>query len=121
MGLDLSAHEYTKEDFCMSYIGFGILRQHIARSYNEEIGKMYEKIYRFPHTELSEAEVNRWNEICDDDLDILLNHSDCDGILKYHECRKIIRALDRIDFKIPDDADKRYFEKYYNITIMNKI
>lgn len=118
MGLDLRADGYAKEEFCMGYIGFGILRQYIAKCYNEEMGAMYEKIYRFPHPELTEAEVKRWNEICDDDLDILLNHSDCGGILKYHECRKIIRALDRIEFKIPDNADRRWYEKYKTLKDM---
>ena len=49
MGLDLRADGYAKEEFCMGYIGFGILRQYIAKCYNEEFGAMYEKIYRFPH------------------------------------------------------------------------
>lgn len=61
----------------------------------------------------SQEEIEEYNSLCDDDLDILLNHSDCEGRMKYHECRKVIRALDRIEFKYPDDWRQDWKEKYY--------
>lgn len=34
-----------------------------------------------------------WNSHCNDDLDILLFHSDCDGKFTPQECRKIYNAI----------------------------
>lgn len=114
MGLDLRAKGYEGEEFSIGYIGFGWIRRCIANSYNEEFGKLYEKPYiNFGFREYTQAEVDRWNEICDDDLDILLNHSDCDGKLTWQECKKIIKALNKIDFKYPDEWRQDYKEKYY--------
>lgn len=113
MGLCLSAKGY-KQDLNIGYIGFGWIRQCIATSYNEEFGRLYEKPYKdFRFKGYTQEEIDRWNEICDDDLDILLNHSDCDGKLTYQECGKIIKALDKIDFKYSDDWREDYKEKYY--------
>jgi hypothetical protein len=113
MGLDLRVDEYPKEELSIGYIGFGILRRVIASSYNKEFGELYDVTYQLFGNQLTLDQLNRWNEICDDDLDILLNHSDCDGILKYHECRKVIRALDRIAFNYPDDWRQDWKEKYF--------
>lgn len=114
MGLDLKAKGYEGESFRVGYIGFGWIRRCIANSYNEEFGKLYERPYvEYPFKGYAQAEVDRWNEICDDDLDILLNHSDCDGKLTWQECKKIIKALDKIDFKYPDEWRQDYKEKYY--------
>lgn len=113
MGLDLRADGYQKEELHIGYIGFGIVRRQIAKSYSEEFGDLYSVTYSLYGNQLTNDQVKRWNEICDDDLDLLLNHSDCDGHLKYHECKKIIKALDRIDFKYPDDWRQDYKEKYY--------
>lgn len=113
MGLDLRADGYEKEPLHIGYIGFGVIRQQIAKSYNKRIGELYEKFSQIFGGSLTPEEIEEYNLICDDDLDILLNHSDCDGVLKYHECRKVIRALDRLDFKYPDEWRQDYKEKYY--------
>ena len=42
---------------------------------------------------LTEEQKNRWNEICNDDLDLLLFHSDCDGKFAPQECRRIYNAI----------------------------
>lgn len=114
MSLDLSAKGYEKEPLHIGYIGFGVIGKCIASSYNEEFGKLYAIQYdNYPFKGYAEEQIDRWNEICDDDLDILLNHSDCDGKLTYQECRKIINALDKIDFKYSDEWRQDYKEKYY--------
>lgn len=103
MGLFLVATGYEKS-VSIGYIGFGSYRQNLAKSYNSEFGEIYEKWYKsgiFLNDKLTEFECNRWNEICDDDLDILLTHSDCDGTMSVSECRKVYKALKKIDFK-PD-------------------
>lgn len=38
--------------------------------------------------------VSAWNRICNQDLDILIFHSDCDGKFTPLECRKIYKALE---------------------------
>lgn len=38
-------------------------------------------------------EIEEWNKLCNDDLDIFLWHSDCDGKLTVKECRKVYRVL----------------------------
>lgn len=113
MGLELRADGYKKEELCIGYTGFGLIRSVIATSYNTEIGELYEILHRSIRARLTEEQTNRWNEICDEDLDILLFHSDCEGVMKYHECRKVIRALDRLEFKYPDDWRQDWKEKYY--------
>lgn len=114
MGLDLRANGYPKEALHIGYIGFGTVRKQIAKSYNEELGELYEKQYKgFCDYVYTDEEVNRYNEICDDDLDILLNHSDCEGKLTYQECKKIINALNKFEFKYPDEWRQDYKEKYY--------
>lgn len=113
MGLDLRADGYPKEGLHIGYIGFGVIRRQIAKSYNERLGEIYEKPYKNWDFSYSQEEIEEYNSLCDDDLDILLNHSDCEGRMKYHECRKVIRALDRIEFKYPDDWRQDWKEKYY--------
>lgn len=112
MGLSLVAKGYEK-DFDIGYIGYGLLMRSIASSYNVEFGEIFAKQYSYPFKEYTQEEIDRWNEICDDDLDILLNHSDCDGKLTYKECRKIIKSLDKIDFNskiLRNDTRLRYYE-----------
>ena len=38
-------------------------------------------------------EIKEWNNLCNDDLDIFLWHSDCDGKLTPKECKKIYDAM----------------------------
>jgi hypothetical protein len=113
MGLDLRASGYPSEELHIGYIGFGILRCQIAKSYNQELGEIYEKPYKgFGYT-YSESEIDRYNQLCDDDLDLLLNHSDCEGKLTYSECRKISIALNKFEFKYPDEWRQDYKRKFY--------
>lgn len=116
MGLTLQADGYKKESFRIGYIGFTFLREVIAKSHDKEFGDLYKKWCEsalIPSRELTEKEIDRWNEICDPDLDILLLHSDCDGKIKYHDCRRVIRALDRIGLEYPDESRQDYKEKYF--------
>lgn len=52
---------------------------------------MYETM--FHGGELSEAQAERWNQLCNDDLDLFLFHSDCDGKFSWQECRRIYNAI----------------------------
>ena len=53
----------------------------------------------------------KWNEGCNDDLDILLWHSDCDGRLTPQECRKIYRVLEKMNVEFEENID--YYEDFY--------
>ena len=103
MGLDLIATGFDGS-VRIGYMSFGSYRRAVAKSYNKEFGNIYEKWYKSGLIEsfkLTEVECQRWNEISDDDLDILLTHSDCDGQMSVDECKKVYKALSKIDFK-PD-------------------
>lgn len=93
MALCASAKGLTLEtEFYGGYISYGNFLVKLAYAYNEEIGRMYEDMCRH-NKELSKEEENRWNELCDDDLDLLLFHSDCDGKFTWKECRRIYNAI----------------------------
>jgi len=111
MGLDLRAKNYPNENLCVRYTEFGFIRKQIAKSYNREFGELYERFYR--GEKLTELENNRYNEICDDDLDLLLLHSDCDGKLTYQECKRISKSLDKFEFKYPEEWRQDYKDKFY--------
>lgn len=96
MGLDVHAKGLSVEDsYSCGYITFGVYRQAVAKAYNEEFGELYAKQYKqlFNPNPYTDEEIERWNEICNDDLDIFLNHSDCDGKFTPEECKKIYNAM----------------------------
>lgn len=91
MGLAIRATGFNEEIYHSGYMGFTWFRIELAKSYNPEFGILYEKWARSHLTkeELSEAEINRMNELCNPDLDLFLQHSDCDGKLTPKECKLI--------------------------------
>lgn len=46
-----------------------------------------------------------------DDLKLLLNHSDCDGVLTPHECKRVLDALRKLTVDFDNDP---MHEKLYN-------
>lgn len=104
MGLDIFAKglvdsEGREGSFCaISYWGYRLLMIAIARAaygeymgglyawaeYNPVCGAMY---YKTPE------DVEAWNLRCNDDLDVLLFHSDCDGKFTPKECKGIYNAI----------------------------
>jgi len=111
MGLTAMAKGLTSETgFDCGYITFGLYRQKVAKAYNDEFGELYKKEYT---QALSDKEINRWNEICNDDLDIFLNHSDCDGKFTPQECRKIYNAMK--DLKVEMSGHNYGVMKTYNM------
>lgn len=115
MGLTLAVKGHETLD--MGYIGFRTLRMYIASSYNEELGELYNEILRKAFMmQGHEREKERWDEICNEDLDLLLWHSDCDGKLTYKECRKISKVLDKITFHCPNDLEM--IDRYHDLKEM---
>ena len=96
MGLDVRAKGLTAETgFSCGYITFMKFRIELARTYNEELGEMYRNLMVdiVSEHEFSEKYIERWNELCNHDLDIFLFHSDCDGKFTPKECRGIYNAI----------------------------
>lgn len=92
MGLCAHAKGLTEEtEFDCGYLTYGRFLRNLAYAYNEEIGKMFESMCS--GNQLTEQQESRWNEICNDDLDLLLFHSDCDGKFTPQECRRIYNAI----------------------------
>jgi len=103
MGLTVSAKGLSGEQtYDCGYITFAAYRQKVAYAWNEEFGKLYEKPYKdYSFQGYTDEEIERWNAICNDDLDIFLNHSDCDGKFTPQECKKIYEAMKelKVDMK----------------------
>ena len=92
MGLCATAKGLTEETgFDCGYITYGLFLRNLARTYNEESGEMFRSMCS--GNQLTEQQAERWDEICNDDLDLLLFHSDCDGKFTPQECRRIYNAI----------------------------
>lgn len=92
MGLCAHAKGLTAEtEYDCGYLTYGNFLKNLAYAYHKEIGEMFE--FLLHGGRLTEEQENRWNEICNDDLDLLLFHSDCDGKFTWKECRKIYNAI----------------------------
>lgn len=114
MGLDVHAKGLSDiGSYSCGYIMFGIYRKKVAKAYNPEFGELYAKEYNPMFKGYSDAEIDRWNQICNDDLDIFLNHSDCDGKFTQQECKKIYNAMK--DLKIDMQGHNYGIMEPYNM------
>ena len=101
MGLDIVAKGLARKDgYHASYGGYYWFRVEIVRRC---YGEYFIDIFRNDNATKEECEA--WNKICDDDLDIFLLHSDCEGKFTPKECRKVYNALCRIETK-EDDPER---------------
>lgn len=99
MGLNATAKGLTDEtEFECGYFTFGHFRLSLARAYNQELGDLYETAYK---RDLTPEEIARYDAICNDDLDLFLWHSDCDGSFTWKECRRIYNAIKDIHMDMP--------------------
>lgn len=80
-----------KTEFNCGYLAYMDFRKGLAYAYNKEIGEMFESLLN--GGDLTVEQEIRWNEICNDDLDVLLFHSDCDGKFTWQQCRRIYNAI----------------------------
>ena len=95
MGLTIRAKGLLDEhSYDCGYKTFTNFRIAVANAYNKEFGKLLEKYYYnwFEH-KFTEDDLTRMNELSDDDLDIFLDHSDCDGKMTPQECKKVYMAI----------------------------
>ena len=111
MGLDISVTGLSyKETYHCGYITFNLYRKKIASAYNQRLGDLYEKSFK---EDLTDEEIEEWNKLCNDDLDIFLWHSDCDGKFTPQECKKIYNVLK--DLKIEMTGHNYVDMNYYNM------
>ena len=78
-------------NFDLAYSTYYTMRRLIVK---EIYGEKCEEIFRGQYA--SDEDVTYWNSVCNDDLDLFLLHSDCDGHFTVKECRKILKALEPI-------------------------
>lgn len=97
MGLDINVKGLGRKDtYHCGYITFNLYRKKVATAYNKRLGELYEKTFK---DELNAEEIEEWNDLCNNDLDIFLWHSDCDGKLTPKECKKIYDELKKLNVK----------------------
>ena len=114
MSLDVLIHGMPDYNICYGH--FMLFRKNIVKYvYGDECYRIYN---RDMSHKITDDEIELWNSKCDDDLDIFLMHSDCDGKFTVSECRKIRDAMkrhsekiDRLDSLDPI-TDKYVKEKY---------
>lgn len=107
MGLDINIKGLEREDtYHGGYIRFGNYRMKVAKAFNKTLGEFYEKSYLTPNYEYTDDEIEQWNQLCNNDLDIFLWHSDYDGKLTPKECKKIYNELKKLKIKDLPYSDK---------------
>jgi hypothetical protein len=114
MGLALTAKDYI-ETLHIGYGGFAFFRKEIAKAYSEKHGKMYsDMISNFGKTITPEF-IEEWNKDGNENLDILLWHSDCGGKLTPQESRKIYNELIKLTPKFEDPFYEEFFEDFKDL------
>lgn len=107
MGLDISIKGLEREDtYHGGYMRFASYRIEVCKAFNKTLGEIYEKPFLTPNYEFTDYEIEQWNKLCNDDLDIFLWHSDCDGKLTPEECKKIYNELKKLNVKDLPYSDK---------------
>lgn len=115
MGLDIMIKGLDyKDSYHSSYTGFAHYRKEIAKAYNKRFGELYEiAMLKFLKGEdLSSKEIEELNKLCNDDLDIFLWHSDCDGKLTVSECRKVYKLLKKYESNLFPFPYNEFHEKF---------
>lgn len=111
MGLDINVKGLDRKDtYHCGYITFNLYRKNVASAYNERLGELYKKTFK---DELQPEEIKEWNNLCNNDLDIFLWHSDCDGKLTPKECKKIYNAMK--DLKVEMQGHNYIEMNYYDM------
>lgn len=94
MGLDIRIKGMSYEEtYHCGYITFGKYRCKVAEAYNKEFAEIYKKEYENALYRFTDEDIKRMNELCNDDLDLFLWHSDFDGKLTWKECKAIYNVM----------------------------
>lgn len=94
MGLTATAKGLTSETgYDCGYITYGnFIMELIKTAYGERCYNAF-RTSLFSGKPFTDAQDEHWNSVCNDDLDIWIWHSDCDGKYTPQECRKIYNAI----------------------------
>lgn len=118
MGLALTAKGYSKNLY-IGYGGFLQMRITIAFAYSAKHGNMYREACS--HSGLAsriadeDAFCSAWNQDCDDGLDILLWHSDCDGKLLPRECGLLLQSLKKLNVCFENENIQNFYSNFLEI------
>lgn len=111
MGLDLKATGY-KGTFHYPYSCYYRVRCEIVRQvYGEEMLDIF--MAGTSGENLTDLAFVTWNSQCNDDLDLLILHSDVDGKLTWPECRRVYDRLK--DVTITEDRFKNILDAYNDL------
>lgn len=106
MGLVISAKGFNEEIYDSGYGGFTQFRIELAKAYNKEFGELYER-WLFGDLvdggKLTHEEYKRFKKLSNKKLDILLHHSDGEGVLKPWECKKIYSVTKKLKCNYPQN------------------
>ena len=119
MGLTVEAKGLSDSFDCGYIAYYHFIKELVEKAYGEKMGFMFTNAIEFHHN-FSEEETKYWNEHCNDDLDILIFHSDCDGKFTPQECRKIYNAMkdlksDMIGHNYGEMTPYNMFERWKSI------
>lgn len=94
MGLCARAKGLTDETgFDCGYLTYGtFILELIKVAYGQQCHNIFKR-NMLRGAPFSDAEAEYWNAHCNDDLDILIFHSDCGDKFTPQECRKIYNAM----------------------------
>lgn len=94
MGLTVKSKCLSAEDtFDCGYVTYGKFIMELVRvAYGERCYNAHRQAV-LSGKPLSKEDEEYWNSICNDDLDLLIFHSDCDGKFTWKECRRIYNAM----------------------------
>jgi len=121
MGLYAHAKGLSDEEcYDCGYITYGHFMMQLAETaYGKEMGDVYKRCQYGWDKELgydykwTQEDCDFWNARCNDDLDLFLMHSDCDGKFTPHECRRIYNAIK--DLKMEMVGHNYVIMKPYNM------
>lgn len=94
MGLKVAIKGYEGAYDC-GYITYHHFLMELIKAhpdYDDKCYEMYEKML-MTMKDFTKEEVEYWNAHCNDDLDILIWHSDAEGKFTPQECKKIYNAI----------------------------
>lgn len=94
MGLTATAKGLTQETcFDCGYITYNnFILEVVRQAYGEDLYNIRRNEVLYGKS-LTDDEIELWNSKCNDDLDLLIFHSDCDGKFTWKECKRIYKAL----------------------------
>lgn len=119
MGLTVCAKGLSENFDCGYIVYTQFIEELIRKAYGDKMANIFHDEVHFRRN-LTEEEVRYWNDHCNDDLDVLIFHSDCDGKFTPKECRKIYNAMkdlksDMIGHNYGEMTQYNMFERWKSI------